>query len=153
MKNRLIEIICKGLYPTLNFNFLKKLLLNAKEARFVDPEINSIKDFDEIMNVINSNSYCDLVMSTDFLDIRGKIIPRVFINLGRNNDEIEILFFFDLKDLKESNFKMSLDYLKDWIEEFQKKYNFNYFICQIDNADHDEYYFDINGQGKLYNTV
>ncbi|SFN28184.1 hypothetical protein SAMN05421594_2032 [Chryseobacterium oleae] len=149
----LIEIICKGLFSVLNFNFLEKLLLNSKEARFIDPEINSIKDFDEMINIINSNSYCDFVISTDFLDIKGKIIPRVFINLGRNNDEVEILFFFDLKDLKESNFKMSIDYLKDWVEEFQKKYNFNYFICQPDNADLNEYYFDIHGKGKLYNTI
>lgn len=146
----LIEIIGKGVFTTLNFNFLRKMLLHAKEARFNDPEINSIKDFDEMINIINSNSYCDFVISTDFLDIRGKIIPRVFINLVRNNDEVEILFFFDLKDLKESNFKMSLDYLKDWIEEFQIKYNFNYLICQPDNADQHEYYFDTNGPGKLY---
>lgn len=152
-RKMLIEIIFKGGFPTLNFSFLKRLLLNSKEVRSMDPEINSIKDFDEMINIINSNSYCDLVISTDCLDIRGRIIPSVFINLARNNNEVEILFFFDLMDLKESDFKMSLDYLKDWIEEFQIKYNFNYFICQADNADQDEYYFDINGKVKLYTNT
>lgn len=146
----LIEVICKGLFSALNFNFLEKILLHAKEIHFNDPELNSIKDFDEVISIINSNPYFDLVINTDFLDIKGKIVPRVFINLGRDNDEVEILFFFDVKDLEESNFKMSIDYLKDWIEEFQRKYNFNYFICQPDNADQYEYYFDTNGQGKLY---
>jgi len=149
----LIEVIFKGLFSALNFNFLEKILLNAKEVRFNDPEINFIKDFKETINVINSNSYLDLVINTDFLDIKGKIIPRVFINLGRNNEDVEILFFFDLKDIKESNFKMNIDYLKSWTEEFQKEYNFEYFICQPDNADQHEYYFDTDGQGKLYSNI
>ncbi|WP_265130975.1 hypothetical protein [Chryseobacterium oranimense] len=145
----LIEVIFKGLFSVIDFSFLEKILLNAKEVRLNDPEINFIKKFEETINVIHSNSYLDLVINTDFLDIKGKIIPRVFINLGRNNEEVEILFFFDLNDIKESNFKMNIDYLKSWTEEFQKKYNFEYFICQPDNADQHEYYFDANGQGKL----
>ncbi|KMQ59943.1 hypothetical protein ACM46_16930 [Chryseobacterium angstadtii] len=148
-----IEIIFKGLFSVSNFNLLKKLLLNAKEVRFNDPEINSVNGFDEVIKIINSNTYFDLVINTDHLEIKEKIVPRVFINLGRNNDEIEMLFFFDLKDLNESNFKISIDYLRDWAEEFQKKYSFKYFICQPDNADQYEYYFDINGQGSLYNNI
>lgn len=148
----LIEVIFRGLFSALNFNFVEKILLDAKEVRFNEPEINFIKDFEETINVINSNSYLDLVINTDFLDIKGKIIPRVFINLGRNNEDVEILFFFDLKDIKESNFKMNIDYLKSWTEEFQKEYNFEYFICQPDNAGQYEYYFDTDGQGKLYSN-
>ncbi|MDQ0781254.1 hypothetical protein [Chryseobacterium sp. W4I1] len=146
----LIEVIFRGLFSALNFNFVEKILLDAKEVRFNEPEINSKKDFEEMINIINSNSYFDLVINTNLLDIKGKFIPRVFINLGRNNDEVELLFFFDLRDLGETNFKTSINYLKDWVEGFQKEYNFNYFICQPDNADQYEYYFDINGYGKLY---
>ncbi len=63
------------------------------------------------------------------------------------------MFFFDLEDLNEATQKMNIDYLKEWAEEIQKEYNFNYFICQIDNANKEEYYFDSNGIGKLYDEI
>lgn len=49
--------------------------------------------------------------------------------------------------------KMNIDYLKNWTKEFQRRYSFEYFICQIDNAAKDEYYFDSNGIAKLYKDI
>lgn len=145
----LVEIIFIGSFSELNFNFLKNLIVKAKEVRFNDPEVNSLNSFNEIFDVISVNNYFDMVINTDFLIINEKVIQRVFINLGRNNDEIELLLFFDLKDLNEHNVNVSLNYLQKWSEEFQNKFNFQYFICQPDNAGSNEYYFDSNGSGNL----
>lgn len=49
--------------------------------------------------------------------------------------------------------KMNIECLKKWAEKTQTKYNFQSFICQIDNAQRGEYYFDNNGIGKLYNGI
>ena len=48
---------------------------------------------------------------------------------------------------------MNIDYLKNWMQGFQHKYSFRYFICQMDNAGKDEYYFDSNRIGKIYDEI
>lgn len=149
----LIEIIFRGIFSVLDFSFLRELLAKAREVYFNFPEINSAVAYNDIIEIINSDTYIDLVINTDYLLINEKNIPKVFINLGRDNEDIELLFFFDLKDLGEATQKMNIDYLKSWAEEFQKRNNFGYFICQIDNANKDEYYFDIYGIGKLYKDI
>lgn len=151
--NLLVEIIFRGKLSSIKLEFLKDLLLKAKELYFNSPEISSIKTFEEVVQIINSHSYIDLVINTNDLGIYEKSIPRVFINLERSNDDIEILFFFDLKDLSEPTIKESMDLLQNWVSEFKNEYQFNYFICQSDNAAKDEYYFDIHGQGKLYDKI
>lgn len=150
--NSLIEIIFRGVLSPVNLDFLKELVMRAKELYFNSPEISSVKTFDEVVEIINSNAYIDLVINTDELSIYEKNVPKVFINLGRSNDDIEILFFFDLKDLHEPTIKESIDLLKKWAMEFTNEYKFNYFICQTDNADKEEYYFDSHGTGKLYDV-
>lgn len=85
--------------------------------------------------------------------MEGKIVPKVFINLGRDNNDIEILFFFDLRDLNEATPGKNIDYLRKWMSEMKRKYHFQYFICQDDNAGEDAYYFDSNGIGRLYNKI
>ena len=151
--NSLIEIIFRGVLPSINLDFLKGVFLKAKELYFNSPEISSVNTFDEAVEIINSNAYIDLAINTDELSIYGKNVPKVFINLGRNNDEIEILFFFDLKDLCEPSIKESIDFLEKWALEFKNEHKFDYFICQTDNANKEEYYFDSHGKGKLYDRI
>lgn len=149
----LVDIIFRGTFSKLNFSFLESLLVNSKEVRFNDPAIDLVKDFEKIIAIIKSHDYFDLVINTDFFTVDEKTVPKVFINLSRNKQDVEILFFFDLDDLKEITLKESLNYLKEWMQKFQNKFGFEYFICQIDNANEDEYYFDIKGFGKLYNNL
>lgn len=149
----LIELKFIGLTPILNFSFIGELSINAREMRFYSPEINFSGESDELISVFNSNDYVDFIINTDHLSIKGKNVQRVFINIGRNEDEIEVLIFFNLADLREPTAKMAIDYLKSWTPEFQRKYDFEYFICQIDNASEDEYYFDSIGLGKLYHGI
>ena len=146
----LIEIIFTGSFSELNFNFLKDFIVKSKEVRFNDPEVNLLDCFNEVLDVINTYDYSDLVINTDFLTIDKKVVQKVFINLGRNHDKIELLLFFDLKDLNEDSVNVSLNCLKDWCKEFQNKFNFQYFICQPDGAENNEYYFDSNGKENLY---
>lgn len=149
----LIELIFKGAASKLDYSFLRTLSYEARNIYFVSPEIDLPNNLDQIVNIINSYDYIDLAISTDHLKINEKVIPRVFANVGRNDDEIEVLLFFDLLDLKEPSPKANIDFLRNWTEQFQKEYNFKYFICQMDAADDDEYYFDNFGQGKLYDDI
>ena len=139
--------------PSVKLGFLNNIFLKARELYFNSPETLSAKTIDEALEIINSNPYIDFVIYTDELSIHGKNVPRVFINLGRQNDEIEILFFFDLMDLCEPSIKQSIDFLKKWALEFKNEYRFAYFICQIDNGDREEFYFDSHGIGKLYERI
>lgn len=149
----LIELVFKGVISDLNFDFLKFLLKNARAVRFNFPETEFWNDFEEMVSVFTSNLYVDLVIDTDCLVIKDRVIPKVFINVGRNDHEIEILLFLDAMDLKEPTPSMNIDLLKSWMEEFQKTYHFKYFICQMDNADENEYYFNSYGEGKLYDQL
>lgn len=151
--NSLVEIIFRGLLSSIRPDFLKDLILKAKDLYFNSPAVSAVRTFEEVTQIINSHSYIDLVINTNELGIYEHNLPRVFINFGRNNDEVELIFFFDLKDLSEPTIKESLDLLQNWVSEFKSAYQFNYFICQIDNAAKDEYYFDTFGKGKLYGNI
>lgn len=150
MEKVLIEMIFKGVLPTLNLNFLKNLLLDAKEIRFNDPEVSGKDCFEDVLDVFHSNDYVDFVVTTDKLDINGEIVPKVFINLGLDGEKMELLFYFNLQDLNKNSLAESLDYLKNWADNFKSYYEFDQFICQMDNANEDEYYFDDQGRGPLY---
>lgn len=146
----LVELIFRGSLPSVNLNFLNNLVVGARELYFNSPEMSTVKTLEEVLEILNLNDYVDLVINTDELNMYKKNIPKVFINLGRNNDEIEVLLFFDVMDIKEPTLKTSMDFLKKWAIEYMTNYNFNYFICQMDNGEKEEYYFDSNGPGKLY---
>ena len=146
----LVDVIFRGLVSMLDFSFLKDLLSNAREIRFSFPEDQVYETYDKVVDIINSDVYVDLIINTSCLLVGEKIVPRVFINLGRNNEDIEVLFFFDLNDIGEDTPIRNLEYLKGWMIKMQDNYHFQYFICQFDEAAEDEYYFDSNGIGKLY---
>lgn len=149
----LIELIFKGTFANVNLIFLKKLVAEAKEIYFNSPEISSIKTFEKVIETLISNTYVDLVITTDNLHINKETVSNVFINLERNDEKIEVLFYFDLNDLNKSISTESIDYLMNWMLEMQHEHNFQYFICQMDNADKNEYYFDSNGIGELYKEI
>jgi hypothetical protein len=146
----LMDIIFRGEYATLNLNFLKELLLKAKEVRFSYPEISTPDTYDGFMEVFHSNSYADLAIITDHLEINNVIVPHVFINLTRDENEFELLFYFDIRDYGNGTHREKLDELEKWARSYSADYGFNYFVCQINNANLEEYYFDSEGHGPLY---
>ena len=149
----LIEIVLKGLFSTVNLSFLKRQLDKAKEVRFNSPQLPQVSTFDEVAEVFQQNTYVDLVITTDKFCIDDRMVKNTFINLGRNDNDVELLLYFDLKDFDVDYDRLSIDYLKSWVDRFARQYNFEYFIAQMDNAGEDEYYFDKNGFGPLYISI
>jgi hypothetical protein len=151
--SKLIEIIFKGIFLSTHPGFLSKLLIGSKELRFNSPEVSSNYNSYEVINIFQTNDYVDLVIITDKLEVNAKSIKNVFINICRNDTELKVLLYFDLNDVAIGTDKDNIDYLKSWTNEFMNKYNFEYFICQMDNANEDEYYFDTIGLGPLYSEI
>ncbi|MGN6509026.1 MAG: hypothetical protein ACTHLD_06155 [Chitinophaga sp.] len=151
----LIDIIFKGSYATLDWEFLRTLLPGARNVYFPDPETAEMEDFNEIMEVIRSNPNAYLIMGMDKLDVDEKIVPHIFVGCRREGDEVEFLLFFDSKDIGGDTEKQNFDYLRKWMEGIQKKYYFKYFICKINSGKKElgEYYFDSCGTGPFYNEI
>ncbi len=126
------------------------LLLNCRDASFHFPEDSSFKTIDEIIVIYNCNNYVDFALSLNAVNIGELVIPNVFANIGIDDGVFELLLFFDLKDVASGNYKYSIDILQYASFQFQNKYGFNSFRCQIDNGNENEYYFDNNGVGPLY---
>jgi hypothetical protein len=149
----LTEIIFRGKYPLINPSFLLGFLRNFKESRFNFPEKSCPNNYEEIVQIIRSNSYFDFVITVTELEINGFIIPNVFINLGLEDKKLELFIFCDLKDFKTASTKESVDKLKVWTKKFKARYGFERVICQMDNGSPEEFYFDDNGDGPLYNRL
>jgi hypothetical protein len=149
----LTEIIFKGIDSKIDFSFLSALLANSKETRFNAPEIVSSGLFEDVANVFNSESYVDFIITTNSLNISGQVVRDVFINLGLDDGEVELLFYFNLEDVGYLSFKDNIDHLRKWAEHFNSGYNFERYICQMDNAGDEEYYFNENELGPLYRKL
>jgi len=151
----LIEIIFKGRFTNMDFSFLDEILKNARQIYFNFPEleIKEKENYEVVVKVINNATYVDLVVNTDYLGLGEKVVSDVFINVGRDEEAVELLYFLDLNDLNESTPKKALNFLNQWMLDMSKKCAFDYFICQFDNASDGEYYFDSYGFGKLYKEI
>lgn len=151
-----VDIIFKGKHSGVNFDFLNDLLHGSKEVSLNYSDIYSVlssADIHEILDVFRSNNYVDLIISTQCLVIKGIDIPGIFIDLTRNEDELELLFFFDVKDFVIGTYKKRVDELEKWARHFAADYGFDYFVCQMDNGNEEEYYFDSNGIGPFYKMI
>jgi hypothetical protein len=149
----LIEIIFRGKSLITDFSFLIRFLKSCGEVRFNFPEVTISTNYEDIIKIFKSNSYVDFVITINELDILGRIVPNVFINLGLDDGKVELLFFLDLKDLSKTGHREGIDLLKDWAYEFKTKYRFDTVVCQMDSGNSREYYFDENGFGPLYNQL
>lgn len=71
---------------------------------------------------------------------------------------LEKYLYVDLviyKDVQFINYSIKniFQNLAVWCKNFSYTYNFEEFICQIDNANGDEYYFNKDDYGPLYYTI
>lgn len=80
----LVEVIFRGLFPSVNLNFLKELVMRARELYFVEPEDSRADAFDKIIEIINSSTYIDFVINTNEWSIHEKKVSRVFIISFKN---------------------------------------------------------------------
>lgn len=149
----LTEVIFKGSFIKVNLSFLKTFIKDSKETRFNFPETRVLLAYDDIVRAFSSSDYVDFVLSANKVEIGDKFIPNVFVNLGLNEGIYELLLFFDLADINSKSHMESINLLKEWTNKFQKQYGFEYLICQLDNGNQNEYYFDSNGIGPLYRYV
>ncbi|SHN16880.1 hypothetical protein [Mucilaginibacter sp. OK098] len=149
-----IDIIFDGKSSIVDLHsLLEALLVKFRDVYFNEPEDVEFTTHEDIINVFKSEVHIDFVVSLNELNMFGIAIPDVFANLGVYNGEIELLLFFDFKDLDFSDYKASIDHLRIWTTEFQNKFKFEYVRCQIDNGNEDEYYFDSHGIGPCYNFL
>jgi len=149
-----IDIIFDGKFSTVDLHsLLEALLVNYKDIYFNEPEDVSFETRDDIINIFNKEPSIDFVISSHGLNIFQISIPNVFIQFFVHEGEIELLLFFDFKDLDFSDYKTSIDQLRLWTAKFQEKFKFEYVRCQIDNGNEDEYYFDSNGIGPWYELL
>ncbi len=94
-----------------------------------------------------------MVINTNRLEVFSELVPRVFINFGCDDGNVELLLFFDVYDLTKLTEKEGIDYINQWMMKFKDDYGFDYFICQMDGAGDGQYYFDNRGKGKLYDEL
>jgi hypothetical protein len=146
----LVELIFKGDFNKADLNILEMLLGEATEVRFNFPFNKSAGPVGEINSIVGAETYIDLAISTDKLKLGEMIIPNVFINFGRNYDDVEVLLFFNIDDIKQSSTKGNFNFLRKWAEKMIDQYRLTYYICQLDNGTKDEYFFDSHGYGPLY---
>lgn len=142
--NTLVDLIFKGQFEAIDFGFINSLIPLASEKRFMYPENTVVKSSEDIIQIFKANSYFDFVLSANYVDLLKKRIPNIFINIGRDSSNVDILFFFDLKDLG-TDYKSELSFLHKWSSTFKKKYHFDSFICRMDGEeDGDNYYYQEN---------
>lgn len=117
------------------------------------PEIDGLNKYREIVEVFTSNDYVDLTISSDSLIIEEKIVPGVFVNVGKDSDMLELLLFFDIQDLKCASDKENVLFLMHWANRFKNAYMFENVSCRIDNGNEFETYFNNDSFGPLYEEL
>jgi hypothetical protein len=150
---KLIDLIFKGEISKINLSFLEDILKNDIKRKLIFPEIDVSLRYEDIVNILNENSDVDFTVSTNKLNILEQIVPSVFIHLILNDNILELLFFFDPEDLRQDDYKANFNLLRIWALDFKGKYGFESVLCQIDNGNEDEYYFNDNDFGPMYKEL
>lgn len=153
MIDTVIDLIFKGDFSAINHEFLKEFMTNSEDSHFNTPEVNITSSYNDVMEVFKANSYADFVITNSSINLNENILKHVFINVTLDSGYTELLLFFDIKDLSQIDNKKKLDLLREWAMNFQNRYGFKYFVCQMDNGDEKEFYFDTKGLGPLYSVA
>lgn len=153
MPSMLIDAIFRGSILSVKFDFLIELIANSQEVRFNYPEDLSVSSFDELIKAIRLNDNVDLAFCSGNILIIDREVRNVFINFARTDYDIELLFFFDIKDIEFGTDIKNFGYLEGWMEQYKMAFGFDYYVCQMDNASKDEYYFDSHGPGPLFSHI
>lgn len=149
--NSLTELLFTGSPSFDKFAFIAGLLNGARDIRFNFPELGKPPDPASILPLIDTENYLDLIFVIPNLELDGANFERVFVNVGKNNDSLEILLFFDLKDSQQKDYRASIEILQKWTEKIIAETGFEKVTCRLDNAsEKDYYYFDQDGFRSLY---
>lgn len=105
------------------------------------------------MEIIKNEETYNIAFGTDHLLIKEIKVPNVFIDLSKESGEIELLLFFDLRDLAKSELIKGLLLCREWCAYMAHEYGFTDYICQIDNGSENEFFFDKNSWGPYYELL
>ena len=147
---KLTEVIFHGKYSGSALRCLEALQLQSEKVYFNIPEDLTVVDSEIIMSVLEKETYADLAISTSHWKVFANIISNVYFNCIKNGEELELLFFFDLNDLDIAPETGRVEVLKQWCSEFSKEYHLGQYICRMDAAGDEDYYFDEKGYGPLF---
>lgn len=155
MIDNVIDLIFKGSCQQIDISVLRQLTLHASEVRISTPEDEDIlfENDEQLIALVSKLDDIYLVIGNDHCILNSEPVRAVFIDATRNGDSFEILFFFSIKDFGSGTDMERMTQLNDWAQSFQQQYGFSYFVCQMDNGDKDEYYFDSNGRGPFYQYI
>jgi hypothetical protein len=147
----LIDLIFTGKVELVNFGFLHQFIGDFDEAYGMTPEIPSIATIEEVILLLKSRPYAHITTRTDHLILDDKKIKHVYVGLTADNGSMELLLFFNLNDVGSTSPKSAVDFLRAWAKKSCETYNFDYVVCQMDEGNENERYFDSNG--ALYATL
>lgn len=143
-----IDLIFYGSLSVISFDFIKNITLDSSVVSLNFPENMSTETLDQIIGILNTESYVDLVITTDCINLFGIKIPSVFLNIGIDEGMVEVLMFFDVKNIN-NDFDKGLNDLYDWSTSFQNEYNFDHFFCETDGVNSNEEYYFANERPPL----
>jgi hypothetical protein len=145
-----LDVVSRGDTNKINYDFFNFILLNIKNIEYIQV-YNDLLDSNNInIDFIIQQEYYNLIFICNPSLIGYDFIDGVFVDVERNKNIFNILFFFDINTMY---LKKSLIQLRNWMLNFAEFYCFDYFICKMDNGDETDYYFDINGFGNLFHVI
>jgi len=101
-----------------------------------------ITDYMRILKVLNKEQYVDLVFDKSNIVVDEFLMPNVFVNLTKDGNNVELLFFISIKNLEDiDQFFLKL---RVWSLEFMSNTGFLKFVCYMDNFEDEGFVFDSN---------
>lgn len=147
----IIELIFYGKIEGLNLQFLKEYLTTAKNTTLNGESVQLGSAYDLVDTLKQNREYIDLSFGLDSLDFNGSLIPKVYCEFGLSeNGNAEVLFFFGIKDAPGEGLIEKLLFTRKWANEFKEENALETFVCQLDNGNEDEYYFNDVALGPLF---
>ncbi|WP_121964596.1 hypothetical protein [Myroides sp. N17-2] len=150
----LIDVVFIGVYNDSIYNLLSYLLLNGKMCDYAQYNGKEIAREDFHLAEIGQGSYVFFSLGMRVLTLENYVIPDLYIDFTKQDDNLEILLFFDIDNLGGITTQDKLDGLKLWCDRIKDKYSFSTYSCCMDNGDVtdiNELYFDSEGRyGSLY---
>ena len=145
----LIDLIFAGKIDKVDLSFLSTEINLCRERHFNTPEEEIELNFRNVEKTLRSETYVDFSLATDKFHLDDLTIPRVFLNIIRNGEEVELLLYFDAKDVGPSSFSKNLRKVREFAVRFTKDSQFETFFCRPESGEDNEYYFDSKGDGPL----
>lgn len=155
--DRLVDVLFMGKLNIETWSFFRRLISSQCKINLIEPD--KLESDISLNELINLNELCDYInFNIECFSLPELGVNNIFFDTVINDGVVEVLFFFNVNDMKgDFTIKEKFDILRKWMIDIQKDYDFEKFICKIDNGDDDndaEVYFDSTGRkGDLYHNL